>query len=428
MKKIFLNSFVLFFTLYLNVSVYSGVCKIKKDGEKWTIFVDGKKFDLKGVGCGYAEKEGVDYFELAREIGANCVRTWGGSQGTEEYLDKAEKYGLKVDAGLWIDFCYSARGKKLFSYIDEEYKKRKMMKRREIIDYVKKNKDRECILFWNLGNEAIRFAKEEKEKIAVCKFIEDLAREIKKIDSKHPIIYTASGVKEFPYIKKYLKSIDIIGVNVYGSVDYVNEEWIKMGFKKPYIITELGPKGPWDCPKDEFGLSIDYPDYEKAFFYQVLLEEAEKYKNNCLGVFAFYLGNTTQESLTWWNLTVGKYKRESFYVVRKFFTKKTPENYPPYFTKMELDKKKCKPNEKIEIKVSAWDRDKDNLTYVVKIATARENILVHDVNKIIETDYKVEGNKIYFYAPRLTGLYRVHVFVYDGKGNVATRYISFKVH
>ena len=33
---------------------------------------------------------------LAKEIGATTVRTWGVDQISKEYLDQAEKYGLKV--------------------------------------------------------------------------------------------------------------------------------------------------------------------------------------------------------------------------------------------------------------------------------------------------------------------------------------------
>ena len=415
------------FLLFGNLKIlFAEKCKFKKEESGWKIYVDEKPFQLKGVGCGYAERNGVDYFKLAKELGANCVRTWGINQGTKEYFKRAEENDLYVDTGLWVYWCYRTSGGKKFSYINNKEGVRKL--KEKLLSYVRENRKNRSLIIWNLGNEAIKFAKEEKEKVAVCRFINDVAGEIKKIDPDHPVIYTASGAKEFYYIKKYLNNIDGVGINVYGSILIVDEEWRKYDFDIPYFITELGPKGPWDCKKDMFGLSIDYPDYEKAFFYQVLLEEYEKVKSRCLGVFVFYLGDTTQESLTWWNLTIGNYKRESFYVVKKFFRNQSPSNYPPYFTKLELDKRICKKGEKITANVSSWDRDKDNLYYDLKISTAKENVLVHDVNREINVDFKVKSkSKIIFNAPGIKGVYRVHIFVYDGKGNVATRAVSFKV-
>ena len=421
--KIFIF-FICFITLSFNV--LASVCRIKGDAGEWYLEVDGNPFELKGVGCGQEKgREGTDYLQLAKVIGANAVRTWGTDQGTKEYLDAAEHYGLKVDAGIWFEHCNWMRQKKVFSYINDVERLKKMEK--DALGYVEKFKNHPAIIMWNLGNEVLFFTNEEKERIAFCKYLEKVARKVKELDPDHPVLYTASGGQMFSYLKKYVPSLDIIGVNTYGGVDYIQDYWNKEGIEIPYMITEAGPLGPWDCPKDEFGRSIDQADYEKAFHYQYLLEEIDRFKGYCLGGFMFHLGDTTQESLTWWNLTVGPLKRESFCVIEKYYTGHQIENMPPLCIGLEIDKKVVCPGERISVNIKARDREKDDLSYDVQVGTSKENILLHIVNEAVPVEVVKKGVKTVFVAPEEPGIYKLHAYVYDGKGNVSTRTISFKV-
>src|SRR3989338_1377984 len=120
------------------------IVKITGKRGSWVLTVNGKPFYIKGVGCGLASgKGGEDYLKLAKEIGANAVRTWGADQGTQAYFDTALKYGLMVDAGIWLDYVSD---KKETSYIDDkEYKEKKI---NEIIEYVNKFKDHPALLMW----------------------------------------------------------------------------------------------------------------------------------------------------------------------------------------------------------------------------------------------------------------------------------------
>ncbi|MBN1521636.1 MAG: hypothetical protein JW928_03805 [Candidatus Aureabacteria bacterium] len=422
-SKIYSLSLAFLFLFFCDA--YPSPCKVKGDPGGWTLEVDGKEFDLKGAGCGYATKDGTDYLALARDMGANCVRTWGFGQGTKEYLDAAHSYGLKVDAGIWFEHCYWRRKKKVFSYVNDVERVEQM--ERDTLEYVKRFKDHPAVIMWNLGNEALFFALEEEEKIAFCRFLERVAKKVKEIDPLHPVLYTASGTHAFPYLKKYVPSLDIIGVNTYGGIDGIQAAWKENGFSVPYMITELGPLGPWDCPKDEFGRSIDQADYEKAFRYQHLIEEAESFKGYCLGVFVFYLGATTQESLTWWNLTVGPYKRESFHVAKKFFTGKDEANKPPFCIGLELDKNIVFPEEEVKAFIKARDRENDSLTFDILVGTSKEDILLHKVNEVIPVKVLRKGEETVFLAPGQPGVYKLHAYVYDGNGNVSTRSVCFQV-
>ncbi len=393
---------------------------------KWYIEKDGSPFDLKGVGCALQiGKSGIDYLQIAKELGANTVRTWGIKDNTKSYLDEAEKLGLKVDVGIWLKHCNPDKGSKVFSYINNE----KELKRIEskILSDIKKFKDHPAVLMWNVGNEVLHFTKDEDEHIAFCKFLERVFKKIKEIDRSHPVMYTFAGKKHFHYLKKYVPSIDIIGVNTYSDIDGIYQELKRLKIAKPFIITESEPYGPWDSKKDKFGMRIDISDYEKAFRYQYHLEEKERLKGSCLGVFAFRLGDPKRKLFTWWDLTVGKLKRESFYVIQEKYTGKKTKNKPPLFTKLELDKYTVNAGGKLNITINARDRENDPLTYAIKIWRLRKHNPNRHIPEIMDVDKKFNVPKFVFKAPNISGLYKLIVYVYDDHGNIGVRNVTFKV-
>ncbi len=83
-------------------SSYRGnMVEISGSKGQWELVVNGKPFRLKGAGVSRisGKFEKADFLKLAKELGANTVRTWGIDQGTLEYLNKAQEYGLYVNAG-----------------------------------------------------------------------------------------------------------------------------------------------------------------------------------------------------------------------------------------------------------------------------------------------------------------------------------------
>lgn len=413
----FQKKFLLIFILVLIPNLcFAQPSKVELKGEKgsWYLEVDGIPFYIKGVGCGLAKgRNGEDYLKLAKELGANVVRTWGVDQGTKEYLDLALKYGLKVCAGIWLNFV-DERGWPSYIY-NEEYKKEK---KKEVLDYVNEFKNHPAILFWNLGNEAIYWTKDFEERIAIAKFLENLIQEIHRLDPNHPVIYASTqDFEELKIIKEYVPSLDILGINSYGTIRFSHGKWEYLGFNIPYVITEFGPYGPWDRPKDLNGISIEQSDEEKAKLYKYHLEQIFEFKGYNLGAFVFHLGETTQESMTWWNINEGDLKRRSFWIIHNLYTGK---NYLPAFPKIKkftLSKYKVKPNEFIDIFVDAEGRD---LKYSYKISTAIEGILKYYVNDWIETEVIEEAKRVKIRAPDKEGIYRVYCFVKDKEGNVTS--------
>ncbi len=395
-------------------------------GEKgnWFLEVDGRPFYIKGAGCGLAAgRKGEDYLKLANELGANSVRTWGTDQGNQHYLDTAARYGLKVAAGIWLNYVADDGS---FSYrYDKEYLE---TKRREVFDYIKKYKDHPAILIWGLGNEALFFTKEEEEKIAFCNFLEELIREIHRLDPAHPVCYAGAGTTALPYLLKYVPSLDIIGMNVYGSIRTAQGAWEYQGFDKPYLLTEYGSHLSADRPKDGNNKPIELSDENKAKIYKDLAGQIYSFKGNNVGGFVFHLGETTQESMTWWNINEGGLKRESFWKIYEVYTGRKPPHKPIRIAKFLVSKiNNISPSELIEVKAGAREQAGNDLSITYAISSAKENIMMYYVNEYIPTEvfYSEDGARIR--VPSKGGIYRIYCFVRDKFGNAASQSKTIRV-
>jgi len=401
------------------------IVKITGKRGSWVLTVNGKPFYIKGVGCALAAgKGGEDYLKLAKETGANTVRTMGTDEGTEAYFDTALKYGLMVDAGIRFDYVSD---KKEISYVDDSaYKEKKI---NEIIEYINKFKDHPALLMWNLGNDAIFFTKSEQERVSLSKFLEEMVQLVHKLDPNHPVIYSSSSdVSDMPYIERYVPGLDAFGMNVYGSIRAAHTKWYKSSLNKPYIVTEYGPAGPWAVQKDRNGISSDQPDQAKAASYRSMTNEIINFKGYNLGGFAFHLGEASRESLTWWNLNYKALKRASFWEIYKLYAGGKPSNKPPRIARFNLSKiNKIAPGEIIGISAEAIDTDSNPLDYTFAVSTAQEGVSRYYVNEEVPAKFTCEGVNFKMTAPGEKGLYRVYVFVNDGYGNVATANKSIKV-
>ncbi|MFH0877961.1 MAG: glycoside hydrolase family 2 TIM barrel-domain containing protein [Candidatus Omnitrophota bacterium] len=390
----------------------------------WYLEVDGKPFYIKGAGCGLAiGRCGEDYLKLAKELGANSVRTWGTDQGTKQYLDKAERYGLKVAAGIWLNNL-TDDGK--FSYIhDEEYK---TAKRSEIFEYVREYKDHPAILMWVIGNEAIFFTKDEKEKIALSKFLESVIKEVHQIDPRHPICYASASKEDLPYLAKYVPSLDIAGMNEYGSIRTAHGAWDYLQFNIPYVFTEYGPYLSIDRPKDANAKPMELTDTQKAKKYKEFIEQIIFFKGYNLGGFVFHLGETTQESMTWWNINERGAKRASFWMIYEFYAGQKAPCVPVKIESLTLSKQKnISLGELIEVEVSTDSPGREGLTFEYAVSSAKENILQYYVNEYEEIEVFGAGPQVRLKAPLKQGVYRLYCFIKDKEGNVTSQNKSISV-
>ena len=406
-----------------SVSKSGNIVKVIKTAQGHELLVHGEPFYIKGVGVGEAYgKKGENYLKMAKALGANTVRTWGTDQGTKKYLDEAARQGLLVDAGIWLNYVAPDGS---YSYIrDTQYM---ADKEKETLDYVKRFKDHPAILMWNVGNEAFMFTKGEDERIALANFLEKLIKKVKAEDPNHPVIYASANTTALPYLNKYVPSLDIVGMNIYGSVVSAESRWKTLGYKIPYVVTEFGPLGPWDLPKDRNGRMIELSDYTKASQYRNHWRLITERRGKNLGGFVFHLGETTQETLTAWNINDHLYKKESFLEMQKLFIGKNIKNHSPRVDSISGIPDQAAPGAIFSVEVKASDPEKDKLSYIYIASSSAEGILAYYVNNEVLLRVEGRGPAVKIYAPSQKGLYRIYAFVRDSAGNSSVKSRTVKV-
>ena len=106
--------------------------------------------------------------------------------------------------------------------------------KQEILKY----KDHPALLIWGIGNEVdLRYSN-----FKVWDTIEELAKFIKENDPNHPTMTVIAGLdpSKVYMIKKRCPSIDILGLNAYGSIENASNYIRKYNWDKPYIVSEWG--------------------------------------------------------------------------------------------------------------------------------------------------------------------------------------------
>ena len=230
---------------------------VSKDSRgAWKLQRDGQAFSIQGVG-------GSGSLKLAKEAGANSLRTWGIEQleakdaDGRTLLQRAEELGLTLCVGIWVK--HERHG---FKYDDAKFLQQQ---REEVRAAVRKYKDHPSVLIWGLGNEMESYVGTENA-VRVWKELNELAKIIKEEDPHHPVMTVIAGADtgKIQEIMKYYPSIDILGINAYLGAGGAGGTLKGLGWTKPFIMTEYGPVGHWQAPKAPWGAAIEPSGNEKA--------------------------------------------------------------------------------------------------------------------------------------------------------------------
>ncbi len=408
--------------------------KVKAEDGAYNFFVNGEKFELKGVGINYAD--GHD-FEALYKAGGNAFRTWT-VKNAEEELAAAKKYGFMVAMGISI-------GKELYGF---DYNDRKAVAKqfKKVKAIIKRYKNHPNVLCWVVGNELnLLFNKNGTLRPVnpkVYDSLADIVDFIHKEDPNHPVTITFAGV-----IKEHLKvalercpQIDIVSVQVYGDLENVEERMKNTGIQKPYMITEFGPMGFWEMPKTEWNREIEEVSGPKA---DGILKRIQKgiinnASGKCLGGFAFEWGQKQERTPTWYGMFhKDGSQTETIDNLTKLWTGKHPENRAPRVDSILLDGKKAtdniylKPNQKYTAQLFASDPNNDILTYkwvVSKEVITRSQGGEKEIEppRVSVEVLKDEDGTFTFVTPK-NGEYRILGYVYDNKGKAGGGNIPFMV-
>ena len=400
---------LVFGSVALSAIASGAVVKIEGVHGSWRLMRNGKPYFINGGG-GRGSKS------LLKEIGGNSFRTWG-DRNAQRDLDEAAKYGHTVMLGFWLG--HSKHG---FSYLDKKALDRTEQK---VLSTVAQIKDHPALLCYALGNEMELGQKHPKE---MWEFVNSLAKKVKALDPNHPVgtVVADMGKDKADSINKYAPELQYIGLNSYGGALSVGRRWREFGGKIPYILTEYGPKGAWECRRSSNGLPLEWTSTRKADWYREVYERtilAEKDKW-CLGGYVFKWGHKNESSPTWFGTMLPDgTKLEVVATLAKFWGGRIA-NRCPRISEMKVSKDAVEEDEFIEASIGAKDPDGDKIkwhwTLMDEASFYGEAGLGLAMTQGMDEAIVVGqgSDKVKVKLPG-GGKYRLYAYCFDGRGNAA---------
>ena len=393
---------------------------IRKKGNGFELRVDGEASYIKGVG-------GTNRLDVASASGANACRTWGGDvKSVKRTSELAAKHGMRVMQGIWLP-------KELEKYSDEKFKSEMLKTCCELAETFK---DDPNILCWGIGNE-IELSGSNSG--VVWGFVEELAAAMKAIDKRHLVATVIAHNKSaLDSIARYAPSLDIVGINSYGSIFQVKDMVAESDYKGPYMITEWGPTGWWETSSTTWKAPIEQTSEQKRQVYEERYNKAILGDERCLGSFVFLWGQKEERTPTWFSMFVeGKVdglplkgeKTPMVEAMQRVWSGEEPAQTAPVVTGIKVDGKR--PNESptlqkgkaFRVEVAATDREGDNMTYIWEVLYEATKLgfggsyeprpdRYGEVFTTSEPSAEITINE--------EGNFRVYAYVADGTGFVST--------
>jgi len=259
--------------------------RLVKQGTGCVLLRGGKPYFIKGAG-------GDGSKPLLKSCGANSFRTWG-ADNLEPSLAEAQKLGLTVTVGMWLG--HKDNG---FDYHNPQQVAAQFESAHQAILRYRRSPS---LLLWAIGNE---MESGQEDDPAVWAAVEQIALLAKKLDPNHPTMTVVAeiGGSKIASINRYCPDIDIIGINSYAGAASIPARYHAAGGIKPYVITEFGPPGTWEQPKNAWGVVPELTSTEKAKWYRKAYEDAIVSQPLCLGSYAFTWGNKQEATATWYGM------------------------------------------------------------------------------------------------------------------------------
>ncbi len=243
--------------------------------------------------------------KLMKEMGINSVRIYQTGENPEQVKmvirDLYEQFGIRVALGSWLGFweypC-PLYGSKAFQ---EKVKK-------EVLDMVNLYKDEPGVLFWILGNEnnysclgrVNPWSSPEVEKEPdpqtqnfirakiYYSYVNDIAREIHKIDPNHPVALGNGELVGLDAAAKFAPDIDLIACIIYRGRSFGNLfNSLRNTFDRPIVLSEFGADA-YDSllAKEDQNHQAFFLEWQWRQIYDNLANK-KKGAGNCLGGFIF---------------------------------------------------------------------------------------------------------------------------------------------
>ena len=267
MKKSFLLSLII-----LSINSYGIEVKIENN----TMVVNGESFYMKGI-CYHPVKIGKtkrsfdnldDDIILMKEAGINTIRVYEPIDDIN-VLDKLTNAGIKVV----ISFGYNQKGK--FDIVSGTF-----------INYVRKYKNHEAILMWELGNEYNYNPQWFGGDINNWYKAMELVSQIIQIEDPDRLVSSAHGDLPSKDALNIASSIQVWGMNVYrwDKPASIFSEWQAIS-DKPMYFAELGADSYMTKATNKYTKGIN--EQAQADANEIILNEVLSNYDKNIGSFVF---------------------------------------------------------------------------------------------------------------------------------------------
>jgi len=225
----------------------------------------------------HADEPQVGDFQLMKEMGVNTLRIYyqPSMKADKEFLEKMYKgYGFKVAMSNFLGKYAIGSGATWSEGTDYENPLHQKNMMAYVRQMVMEFKDEPYILMWVLGNENNYgvASNADKKPEAYYKFVNEVARMIKSIDSNHPVAICNGDTLFLDKFGKYAPDVDAYGANVYRGNYGFGSFWDEVAelAGKPAFITEYGAPAYG-------GSSMNYAQAQQA--------QSDYHKGNWLDIF-----------------------------------------------------------------------------------------------------------------------------------------------
>lgn len=382
--------------------------------ERDAILVDGKPF----VAVGAA---GQSRFGLLKQLGATTVRTYGDETGF--VLDEAQKAGLMVIAGFWME--HPRRG---FNYRDLSQVGPQLQK---LTDFVNRYKSHPALLMWGIGNEIESELKDDSD---VWPAIEEAARITRRLDPHHPTmaVLAETGTDKIVKLRKHAPSIQVLGVNSYGeALPSLPSRVQAQGWRGPLIVTEMGPLGQWQARRTAWGAAIEPSSDEKA---AMMSRWFTALQPQVQGQIVFYWGQKQEVTPTWHSLLLqgGEYGRVAEAMAAAWGGNTPQGNRAPRISLFRFPQGEEWNKDQIgRAELAVEDPDGDQYGVVWQVMAESTDLRTagdaEQVPPVFPQAVREPGPKGAAIAGLQPGNYRLFVTVRDGKGAAATANLPFRI-
>lgn len=361
-----------------------------------------------------------DHFEELARRGGNSIRTWS-ERDLPRALEAAEKFGLTVCAGIWLEPECS-----WFSYHNAAHCAKQSERVRKV---VRQYRGEAALLLWGLGNEA----EGDGTNDAYWRQLNRLALLVREEDPAHPTFTAVAGLSaaKAAGLNRHTPDLDLVGINTYAALAGLRGHLAKVDWTRPWIVTEFGPRGFWESPLTSWNAPLEPTSTQKAAMIRSHYLKTIAPGGRCAGSYLFLWGQKQEATATWFGVfTADGESTATADAMQELWTGKAPENRAPEVKALICGTTTLKPGQEFPVEVTASDPDGDTLRFKWEVTDdlRRRDAAGREIRPPPIPEHVRSGEaRTTLQAPAKPGVYRAFVFVSDGRGHAATANVPLRV-